>query len=239
MAIMTFQRYERKFYISRDQYRRLLPVINEHMEADPYCPGGQSYNLVNLYFDDDHNTVISNSVLKPKFKEKLRLRCYGPPENDDTVVYFEIKSKFYGIVAKRRVGMTFGEAKEYIRNGTHPETDLYINRQVLDEIDALRQRLPCKPRLIISYDRSAYFMRGDSSIRLTFDKNIMTDRECTDVSMYKGGDLLIPENNMILEIKLPDSMPLWLSKALSEEGIFMTSFSKYGFEFEHRSRESR
>ena len=30
------------------------------------------------------------------------------------------------------------------------------------------------------------------------------------------------------ELKVQDAMPLWLSHALSEAGIFKTSFSKYG-----------
>lgn len=31
-----------------------------------------------------------------------------------------------------------------------------------------------------------------------------------------------------MEIKIPGAAPLWLSQALSENGIFPTSFSKYG-----------
>ena len=92
MAVTTFQRYEKKFYITKQQRDRLLPVILEHMEPDEYCLDGKSYNLVNLYFDDDDDTVIINSVMKPKYKEKLRLRCYGAPKSGDDTVYFEIKS---------------------------------------------------------------------------------------------------------------------------------------------------
>ena len=234
MAVMTFRRYEKKFYISRDQYERLLPAVLEHMEPDKYCIDGKSYNLVNLYFDDDDDTVIINSILKPRYKEKLRLRCYGAPGSDESVVYFEIKSKLYGTVIKRRVGMRYADALEYIESGVRPQTDIYINRQVLDEIDELRKRIPCKPRLIISYDRHAYFMKTDPTVRLTFDENIMTCRDDLNLSHYKGGPYLIPPDDLILEIKIPYAVPLWLSQALSEEGIFMTSFSKYGKEYKNR-----
>ena len=234
MALTTFKRHEKKFYITKAQHDRLLPVILEHMDADPYCTDGKSYNLVNLYFDDDDDTVIINSVMKPKYKEKLRLRCYGAPSSDDTTVYFEIKSKLYGTVIKRRAGMRYGDALEYIESGKRPQTDIYIYRQVLDEIDALRQRMPCKPRLIISYDRTAFYQKDDKSVRLTFDENIMSKRDDLDLSHYKGGEYLIPPDNMILEIKIPYAIPLWLSKALSDEGVFITSFSKYGREYKNR-----
>lgn len=231
MAVTTFRRYEKKFYITRDQYEHLLPVVLEHMEPDEYCIDGKSYNLVNLYFDDDDDTVIINSVLKPKYKEKLRMRCYGAPSSDDTVVYFEIKSKLYGTVVKRRAAMRYGDALEYIESGKRPQTDIYIYNQVLDEIDELRKRTPCKPRLIISYDRHAYFMRSDPTVRLTLDENIMTYRDDLNLSHYKGGTYLIPPDDLILEIKVPYAIPLWLSQALSEEGVFITSFSKYGKEY--------
>ena len=234
MAVTTFQRYEKKFYITKQQRDRLLPVILEHMEPDEYCLDGKSYNLVNLYFDDDDDTVIINSVMKPKYKEKLRLRCYGAPKSGDDTVYFEIKSKLYGTVVKRRAGMRYADALEYIKSGKRPQTDVYIYRQVLDEIDELRKRCPCVPRLIISYDRQAFFMREDPSVRLTFDENIMTCRDDLDLTHYKGGQYLIPPDNVILEIKVPYSIPLWLSKACSDEGIFMSSFSKYGREYKNR-----
>lgn len=234
MALTTFQRYEKKFYITRAQYEHLLPVVLEHMDPDQYCIDGKSYNLVNLYFDDDEDTVIINSILKPRYKEKLRLRCYGAPASDDTIVYFEIKSKLYGTVVKRRTGMRYADALEYIETGKRPQTDIYIYNQVTDEIDELLKRRPCKPRLIISYDRHAYFLRDDPAVRLTFDENIMTKRDDLNLSHYKGGEYLIPPNDLILEIKVPYSIPLWLSKALSDEGVFITSFSKYGREYKNR-----
>ena len=231
MAITTFQRYEKKFYITKSQRDALLPAIYENMDPDKYCLDGKSYNLINLYFDDDENTVILNSILKPRYKEKLRLRSYGAPQSDDDTVYFEIKSKLYGVVAKRRAAMRYGDAKEYMETGKRPQTDVYIYNQVLDEIDEFRRRTPCKPRLIISYDRQAYFQKNNKSIRLTFDQNIVTNREVLDISRFKGGEPLLPNDHMILEIKIPGAIPLWLSKALSEENIFMTSYSKYGKEF--------
>jgi hypothetical protein len=127
--------------------------------------------------------------------------------------------------------MKYSDALEYIKSGKHPETDVYIYNQVLDEIDELRKRKPCHPRIIIAYDRTAYFQRDRRSVRLTFDENIVTNRENLDILGFDGGKDLLPPGYLILEVKTPDTIPLWMSKAFSEAGVFMTSFSKYGREY--------
>ena len=238
MENSIFQRHELKYLVTETQRGRLEEAFESCMVPDPH---GES-TICNVYYDTPDFRLIRASLEKPVYKEKLRLRCYGAPSSDESVVYFEIKSKLYGTVVKRRVEMKYGDALEYINSGKRPQTDIYINRQVLDEIDELRGRMQCKPRLIISYDRHAYFMKSDPAVRLTFDENIMMCRDDLDLSHYKGGAYLIPPDDLILEIKIPYAVPLWLSQALSEEGIFMTSFSKYGKEYKKRhsnKQESR
>ena len=232
MAISTFKRYERKFLVTREQYKSMLPRILEHMEPDKYCLDDKTYPLVNLYFDDDNDDIIRYSVSSPKFKQKLRLRCYGTPENDGATVYMEIKSKTYGTVTKRRVGMTLREANEYIYNGVRPTTEKYLSSQVLDEIDYFRSITPCYPKLYVSYERRALFMRGDSDVRVTFDDNILTRRTDLDVLHGMYGKRIFPEGVFIMEVKVPDAIPLWLARILSDNGAAMTSISKYGKEYE-------
>ena len=40
-----------------------------------------------------------------------------------------------------------------------------------------------------------------------------------------------------MEIKIPQAAPLWLSRALSEAGVFPTHFSKYGAAYQTMLRE--
>jgi hypothetical protein len=47
--------------------------------------------------------IISKSLDKPLYKEKLRLRIYGEGHVD--TIFFELKKKFKGIVYKRRIGL--------------------------------------------------------------------------------------------------------------------------------------
>ena len=98
----VFKRYERKYIITPEQYEGLMPLIDEYMRGDEY---GRS-TICNIYFDTPSHMLIRNSIDKPVYKEKLRLRSYGVPDQDSNV-FIEIKKKFKGIVYKRRINMTY------------------------------------------------------------------------------------------------------------------------------------
>lgn len=238
MPITTFERFEKKFIVTKEQFRRMMPTVLDHMDADAYCIDGKSYKLVNLYFDDDEDSIIRESVRKPKYKEKLRIRSYDIPKDENSIVYIEIKRKFKGVVTKRRAGFPYKDVMRYLETGEHPKTDSYIYNQVLDEIDEFLKQYPCYPKLFLSYDRHAYFMKDDPETRLTFDENILSRRDDLDLLHGNYGEPLLPEDKMIMEIKFSGAVPLWFSRLASSEGIFRTPFSKYGKEFERYYRQN-
>ena len=49
-----------------------------------------------------------------------------------------------------------------------------------------------------------------------------------DLMTSMDGQLLLPEGHTILEIKVQQAVPLWLSAILTACSIYKTSFSKYG-----------
>ena len=111
-----FKRVEKKYMLTREQYEYLVKAITPYMEPDHY---GET-EIRNIYFDNDDNELIETSLLKPEYKEKLRLRSYGVPDENSTV-FFEIKKKYRGIVYKRRISMKLKEATAYIDGGKLPE----------------------------------------------------------------------------------------------------------------------
>ncbi len=231
MAIATFRRYERKFLVPEEKLGVILDGISDTMEPDRYCIDGKYYTICNLYFDNEQDSVIRHSVSKPYFKEKLRLRSYDTPQSEDDTVYLELKKKTAKLVTKRRAKLTLRQANDYIYNGIRPQTDKYLDSQVLDEIDYFRQTTGAVPKLYIAYDRRAFFDKENKDIRLTVDFNVMTRRH--DLDLQKGiyGDPLLPKGMYLMEIKVPDNLPYELSHLLSENEIYPTSFSKYGKEF--------
>lgn len=228
MAIKTFKRKEVKFLLNMNQFNELLKVIDLYMEPDKYCVGGKEYGIYNIYYDTPDSYLIRESLAKPYYKEKLRVRSYFSPAGPDDKVYVEIKKKIGGIVTKRRLSMTRKEAEIYLKTGIRPITEKYLDNQVLDEIDIFRNNYPISPAQYISYQRMAFFGKDNKDFRLTFDRNITDRRYDLSLGNESYGRQIIKADQRLMEIKITDSIPLWLSEALSQLGIYKTSFSKYG-----------
>jgi SPX domain protein involved in polyphosphate accumulation len=231
MAIEVFSRYENKFLIDYDTYSIVLSKLQEYMELDEYNKKHEFYTISNIYYDTRDNALIRNSLAKPKYKEKLRLRAYGVPR-DDSKVYLEIKKKFAGLVNKRRSTLKLKEAYNFVNTGIKPEIKDYMNKQVLNEIEYFLKIYDLEPKLYLAYDRKALFGRENRDLRITFDTNIRTRRE--DLKLEKGdyGEALLESGLWLMEVKAEKSIPLWLSKFLSQHKIFKSSFSKYGREYQ-------
>ena len=232
MIITTFKRYEKKFLMTDAQYRALLPLLSSHMQPDDYCRDGQMYPIYNVYYDTDQNDLIRQSLAKPYYKEKLRLRGYDIPTSPDDRVFLELKKKIGGVVNKRRAALTLRQAYAFLENRVIPQSVDAHGRQVLLELDCFLSRYTLHPAVFISSHRSAWFGREDRNLRVTFDRNIVTRRQ--DVALERGcfGEQLLAPGQVLMEVKIPGSMPLWLADCLSNLRIYSRSFSKYGTEYQ-------
>lgn len=82
--------------------------------------------------------------------------------------------------------------------------------------------------MFLSYEREAYYFKTDKQIRITFDTNIKYRTENVNLLSSISDTRLLPNNLVLMELKVPFSNPYDLTKYLSNEKIFKTTFSKYG-----------
>lgn len=218
-----FMRYEKKYLIDKTQHEDLLKRLEGRMVEDEY---GQS-TICNIYFDTWDYRLIRNSLEKPVYKEKLRLRSYGIP-NSDSTVFVELKKKYKGVVYKRRTDMTLEHAHNYLYNNMPCETPTQITHEI-DWFMSYYQKV--KPTMYIAYDRVAMYDIEDTQLRVTFDSGILWRTEELDLSYGKWGNELLGDDQVLLEIKISGAMPMWLSAILDELAIYPVSFSKYGKAF--------
>ncbi len=256
----TFKRYEKKYLLNPQQFAIIKSAIDEHFTPDNY---GET-KICNIYFDTPEYLLTVRSNDKPVFKEKLRLRTYGVP-NDDTTAFIELKRKYNSIVYKRRISMPYVEALSYLTKGKRKikhkadennallcltsssgkRYELSLNNlaqakhrsekkflkdaQITKEIDYfMKLYTGIAPAFYISYDRSAFFYKESSDIRITFDRNITWRKDDLDLRLGSYGDQLLPEGYTIMEIKVPATIPLWLAELMTKHDIKPTSFSKVG-----------
>ena len=228
MELNTFKRREIKYILNERQYECLLTTAKSYMTPDLYCSNNNKYSIYNIYYDTANNEIIHNSLVSSCFKEKLRLRGYKPFSSPNDIVFLEIKKKINGIVSKRRATLKLWEAKLFIDTGKKPSMKSYMDLQVINEIEFFLQSNNVQPAVLISYDRYAFFGKDNTDFRLTIDCNIQARRIKTFNDFCKP---IVSDGQYIMELKIADSIPLWLSSAMSELGIYSSSFSKYGVEY--------
>jgi len=218
MIQCSFKRYEKKYLLTPAQYEAVRDGMEAYVTPDRYS----NYTICNVYYDTDDFSLIRTSLEKPVYKEKLRVRSYGAAE-DESRVFVELKKKFDGVVYKRRVVMNAADAVAYL-NGTEPGADSQIHR----EIDWFVKTYRPMPKVFIAYDREAYAGRENPDLRITFDTNLRGRTKRVDLRSGDDGQPILDGNQVLMEIKIPGAAPLWLAHLLSENGVFSSSFSKYG-----------
>ncbi|SFF18820.1 VTC domain-containing protein [Paenibacillus catalpae] len=236
MAIEVFNRHENKYLMDNQSFVEIYNRLLDYMELDEYNKNDQFYSISNLYFDTDQHSIIRTSLAKPKYREKLRLRAYGVPKQD-AKVYLELKKKVFGLVNKRRTGLTLDEAYEFVRTGAEPELKPYMNKQVIQEIKYFLGRYELQPKVYLAYDRIAMFCKNNRDLRVTFDTNIRSRRHDLRLEAGDHGDLIMAKDQWLMEVKAEKTVPVWLAQLLSELGMFRMGFSKYGNEYRMNIRQ--
>lgn len=218
MEVRTcFKRYELKYLLDAEQYAAMREAMRGRMIPDAY---GKS-RVCNLYFDTPDFRIIRRSLEKPVYKEKLRLRSYGPVGADGTV-FAELKKKYQSVVYKRRATMKRDGAMEFFRA---PDPHTQIERELAY---FLTVNPTAEPMIWLSYAREAFFGANNPDFRMTFDTDVLARWD--DLTLGGGiyGAPVLPQGKVLMEAKVADAMPLWLTNTLSAAGIRPTSFSKYG-----------
>lgn len=219
MTQSVFKRYEKKYLLNRRQYEKLCAFLMSYMKYDNYG----LHTIRNIYYDTEQYDLIRASLNKPIYKEKFRIRSYKQVTEHDTV-FLELKKKYNGIVYKRREAMTSTEANAYLLHKRQPAK----SGQIMHEIDWFLNMNDVSPKIFIAYDRIALYSEQDPNLRITFDHNIRFRDYDLTLSGGAYGKELLEHDQYLMELKIANAMPLWLADYLAAEGIFQTSFSKYG-----------
>lgn len=224
------KRYELKYILTPEQTDYFRERLKGHMEVDKF---GLT-SIASLYYDTPDYLLIRTSIEKPLFKEKIRLRSYGLA-TDTSPVFLELKRKAYGIVYKRRVQSTIPLVKKFFDG----EGDICAGGQINHEITYFRDYYRnLAPACMIIYDRTAYY-QPDGDLRLTIDGNPRYRTEDLDLRVSMDGISLLPQGYTVLEIKVQEAMPLWLTKILSDGKIYKASFSKYGTAYQQQLHQAQ
>lgn len=225
----TFKRYELKYLLTKEEKKRVLKRMEEHMKLDQYG----RVTIRNIYFDTDSYRLIRRSLEKPIYKEKLRVRSYRQAGPEDSV-FVELKKKYKSVVYKRRLVLPEEKVMECFASGK----TLPICSQIGEEIAYFRSYYgTLHPAVFLSYEREAYYALDGSDFRVTFDENILYREEDISLRSEIYGTPILREDQTLMEIKTSGGIPLWMSEVLTQNKLFKTSFSKYGTAYQQIMNE--
>ena len=216
---MVFRRYEIKYLMTRRQRDAVLAAMEPRMTLDEY---GRS-SIRNVYLDTPDFRLIRRSLEKPVYKEKLRVRSYGRAGANDRV-FVELKKKYDGVVYKRRLALPLIEAQACLA-GRLALPDTQIGHEIAYALAFYRDLAPA---MFLSYEREAYYEKDGGEFRVTFDDSIRFRQEQLTLDSDPCGTPLLGPDQVLMELKASGGIPLWMVRALSEQRIYKTSFSKYG-----------
>jgi hypothetical protein len=221
----VFKRYELKYLMTKKQQKAVLEAMLPYMKLDDF---GHT-TIRNIYFDTDSYRLARRSIEKPIYKEKLRIRSYKQVTEIDKV-FVELKKKYDEVVYKRRESITLNDMENWLDNGTSFPNKTQIGREI-DYFFEYYKTLA--PKVFLSYEREAFYSIDGSDFRVTFDENILARMEELSLASDVWGEKLIDDNMVLMEIKTSGGIPLWMTKVLTQQKIYKTSFSKYGTAYEN------
>lgn len=247
----SFRRFELKFVIPEAQAGRLHTALQDWTTPDPHSPLG-GYLIESLYYDTDDLRCYWEKIDGIRLRRKVRIRCYltdtsvaglnSTPPNPPTT-YLEVKQRLDRITQKRRTPLSLDAATAFLDHGQRPQpaplhapiagdntgTDnALIDSALIDEVEVMRADLGLQATCITGYRRTALLgTQADTGLRVTFDRDLYYRR--TDLLLGSGrseGDLLRP-GFVVVEVKVNDRLPGWLSTLIGRQGLAVTRISKY------------
>lgn len=221
----SFARVETKYMLTPDQEEAIEAGLRRRGFT---CTDFGSPAVQSLYYDTPDHQLIRDSLERPIYKEKLRLRAYGAPGTQSTS-FVEVKKKYDGVVYKRRAALPLQEAFIGLSRECLPENAGQVGREAL----WLVKRYSLVPSVVIAYDRNAWFSAQEPSVRITFDRNLAFRDHDLDLTSKTENTVFTRPDQRLMEVKTGGTYPLWLARLLWDTRAKRVHYSKYGYAYQH------
>lgn len=231
---MKPMRLEYKFRVRKENLNEFREALRPFVFVDEYAEReiAKEYTCRSIYYDtlkfDDYHDKLAGV----KQRKKLRIRGYNQAD-ENSVVFLEIKRKNENHISKNRAPLLYSNLNNLLADQDF-EKYLLKKRNFLDmQKDASNffyfyKLKNYSPVVLVTYDREAYYSKHDSTLRITFDKNLRSFHLPETSNIYED-ERLKPAmlKDFILEIKFFSGFPLWLQRILQRFELKREAISKY------------
>ena len=227
MRIKAIQRRELKYLLPWAQYQEVVDHLTTKLTPDAHHDG--SYTVTSLYFDTADYKAYRDKIDGQRYRRKLRMRIYGKETTSaDAPCFVEIKQRLNKTISKRRLLLPYEtatalETYENLLGDANPG-----DRAVLEEVIYL-QTCSSYNRPVLSatsvWLSTAALM--NPTCRVTFDTKLKGRIHELSLSSPAENHYFAPPDWCIMEVKVNERVPYWLTKMTATYGISLRRISKY------------
>lgn len=239
--VRKFNRFELKYLLSLDAARSFRQEISAYLQADNHAGSDGNYAVSSLYYDSPDYRFYWEKMEGIKFRRKLRIRYYETQAEltPDSQVFVEVKQRLDRVTQKRRIVLPYGDALKLCNGRTIPD-HRPEDRAAVEEVHALIWQYNLRPASLVSYFRQAFVGNDyDVGLRVTFDTGLRY--RVHDLELHSKGSyrLMLPPDRVVVEIKVNERIPYWLTERVAQHNLRLIRMSKYCQSLEAAQRVPR
>jgi SPX domain protein involved in polyphosphate accumulation len=229
-ALHRFNRYEIKYFLQETNVPALRERLQERMATDSHQIENGPARVSSLYYDSRDLRCYWEKIEGLRFRRKLRIRVYGEPEtvNDDSTVFVEIKQRVNRVTQKRRIPMTYAQARRLCDERVDPQVS-GAKQTFVDEVLSFIDLIDLQPTAITTYRREAYLgTDADTGVRVTIDHRVSgRNKDFYLGTLNATNSFIIPSHLAVVELKANERVPSWFTDLAAELNLNTVRISKY------------
>ncbi len=227
--IRKFDRFELKYLVPLKTAYVFRQALRAFLTPDDHGDNGGRYALASLYYDGPDLRFYHEKLDGINVRRKLRIRRYesSEPLTETTLVFVEIKQRVNRVTQKRRIVLPYRAALRLCNERIIP-AHAPQDARVLNEIEWMLWQYNLRPVSIVRYARQAFIGSAyDPGLRVTFDTDLTFQVRHLQLDERPAGQPLFPTGWAIIEIKVNERMPYWLTELVAAHNLNLVRVSKY------------
>jgi SPX domain protein involved in polyphosphate accumulation len=228
-TMRKFNRFELKYILTLQQAERFKSALRAYLVPDEHGNNNGRYTLANLYYDSPDFRCYQEKMDGIKFRRKLRIRRYETDEvfTEETPVCVEIKQRVDRVTQKRRALLPYSEALRLCNDRQIPEHEPE-DKAIIEEIYVFLWQYNLRPASLVRYTRQAFVgTEYDIGLRVTFDTSLSFQSHPLHLHEQSSALPMLPAYLVVMEIKVNERIPTWLTEMIAGHNLQMVRVSKY------------
>lgn len=131
------------------------------------------------------------------------------------------------MIQKRRIVLPYQSAQALCGARQRPPCTSAENA-IMDEIMTMVEQFQLRPASVISYQRQALIGTDyDIGLRVTFDTHLQYSSSHLQLHAYQPTGFMFPPAWAVMEIKVNERIPYWLTELVAKFNLRLKRVSKY------------